>query len=58
MRGIDKRQEIDPTMLIRDTRTIGQRVHDFFEIPSYVGIIVLTTAGGSFLFPGLSDALF
>lgn len=36
MRGIDSRHEIDPTQLLRDTRTVGQRLGDFFQIlPMY-----------------------
>lgn len=33
MRGIDTRHEIDPSQLLRDTRTMGQRIADFLLIP-------------------------
>lgn len=36
MRGIDSRNEIDPSRLLRDTRSIGQRVSDFFSQPKNV----------------------
>lgn len=36
MRGIDSRNEIDPSRLLRDTRTVGQRVNDFFSQPKNV----------------------
>ena len=39
MRGIDSRNEIDPTRLLRDTRTIGQRLSDFFAQPMNVTIL-------------------
>ncbi|RUR10368.1 TraM recognition domain-containing protein [Legionella septentrionalis] len=44
MRGIDSRHEIDPTLLLRDTRTIGQRLGDFFSDPTNVSIILVSMA--------------
>ena len=41
MRGIDSRNEIDPSLLLRDTRTIGQRLGDLFADPTNVSIILL-----------------
>lgn len=31
MRGIDSRNEVDPSKLLRDTRSLGQRISDFFK---------------------------
>ncbi|MDP3705624.1 MAG: TraM recognition domain-containing protein [Legionellaceae bacterium] len=39
MRGIDSRNEIDPSRLLRDTRSIGQRIGDFFSQPMNVTIV-------------------
>lgn len=44
MRGIDSRNEIDPTLLLRDTRTFGQRVSDFFAEPTNAAILLLALA--------------
>lgn len=44
MRGIDSRNEIDPTLLLRDTRTLGQRISDFFSEPTNSSVIILTCA--------------
>lgn len=44
MRGIDSRHEIDPTQLLRDTRTIGQRIGDFFSDPTNVSILLFSIA--------------
>lgn len=44
MRGIDSRHEIDPTLLLRDTRTIGQRIGDFFSDPTNVSIVLVSLA--------------
>lgn len=44
IRGIDARNEIDPTMLLRDTRSVGQRIADFFSDPTNVAIVLLSLA--------------
>lgn len=42
MRGIESRNEIDPSNLLRDTRTLGQRISDFFKKP--INIVILFVA--------------
>lgn len=44
MRGIDSRHEIDPTLLLRDTRTLGQRLSDFLSEPTNAAIIIVACA--------------
>lgn len=44
MRGIDSRHEIDPTLLLRDTRTLGQRLGDFFTNSTNVAILLVSVA--------------
>lgn len=44
MRGIDTRHEIDPSQLLRDTRTMGQRIADFFADPSNIAIVLISLA--------------
>jgi intracellular multiplication protein IcmO len=41
MRGIDSRHELDPSFLLRDTRTLGQRIADFCSDPNNVIIILM-----------------
>lgn len=48
MRGIDSRHEIDPTMLLRDTRTLGQRLADFFADPTNISIVLVSVAAVSY----------
>lgn len=48
MRGIDSRHEIDPTMLLRDTRTLGQRVSDFFTDPTNISIVLVSLGAVSY----------
>ena len=54
MRGIDSRHEIDPTLLLRDTRTIGQRLSDFFSDPTNVSIVLITFAAVSYYLPEIA----
>jgi intracellular multiplication protein IcmO len=49
MRGIDSRNEIDPTLLLRDTRTFGQRMGAFFSQPVNVAMILLTLSAVAFM---------
>lgn len=54
-RGLEKRQEQDPSRLIRDTRTLGQRVSDFFKNPLSVAITIFMMAAGIFFLPAVAD---
>ncbi|OGT50648.1 MAG: phosphoesterase [Gammaproteobacteria bacterium RIFCSPHIGHO2_12_FULL_41_15] len=51
MRGIDKSQEIDPSQLLRDTRTLSQRISDFFSNSLNVIILLLACACNIFVLP-------
>lgn len=57
-RGIEGRNEIDPTMLLRDTRTVGQRLSEFFANPTNTAIILASLAGSAYFFPPLVFLLF
>ncbi len=57
MRGIDSRNEIDPSLLLRDTRTIGQRLGDLFADPTNVSIILLLLGFIAFYVPELALVL-
>lgn len=50
-RGIRGDQELDPSLLLRDTRTVGQRVVDFFQEPTNVAIILISLSFFSFYVP-------
>lgn len=59
-RGLTKQQEQKPSQLIRDTRTMSQRIQDFFQ-DSRNAAIVLVIAGISLFVPGMaifSDIIF
>ena len=55
MRGLERRHEQNQQQLIRDTRTLGQRVADFFKSPHAVGILLIVMGISTFLLPGLAD---
>ncbi|KTD66071.1 TraM recognition domain-containing protein [Legionella spiritensis] len=48
MRGIDTRHEIDPSQLLRDTRTMGQRIADFFSDPTNISIVLVSLAATAY----------
>ncbi len=57
MRGIDTRNEIDPSLLLRDTRTVLQRLADFFSDPTNISIVLFSLAGLSYYFPVAATGL-
>ncbi|MFT4058654.1 MAG: TraM recognition domain-containing protein [Legionella sp.] len=54
MRGIESRHELDPTLLLRDTRTLTQRLADFCADPTNISVILVTLAAMSYY---LSEAV-
>lgn len=58
MRGIDSRHEIDPTLLLRDTRTLGQRVSDFFADPTNISVVLFALAGISYYLSAGASLIF
>jgi intracellular multiplication protein IcmO len=57
-RGLDKRHEQDARQLLRDTRTLGQRVHDFFLEPRNVAIVLIVMAVAVFFLAAVADIIF
>ncbi|MFA6302723.1 MAG: TraM recognition domain-containing protein [Legionella sp.] len=57
MRGIDSRQELDPTLLLRDTRTLSQRLGDFFSDPTNISIVLIALAAVSYYFSEAASLL-
>lgn len=58
IRGLETRHEQSPQKLLRDTRTMGQRVGDFFKNPIAIAITLVSLGVGCFFFPGFSDVFF
>ena len=57
MRGIDSRHEIDPSMLLRDTRTVGRRFADFLSDSTNIAIMLISLAGISFYVSEISTLM-
>jgi intracellular multiplication protein IcmO len=50
-RGIEGRNEIDPTLLLRDTRPMEKRIADFFSKPLNTAIVLFALAVSAYMFP-------
>jgi intracellular multiplication protein IcmO len=57
-RGLTERQERFHSKVIRDTRTMGQRVTDLLRTPKTNAMILISMAVLGFVVPGLFDLLF
>jgi intracellular multiplication protein IcmO len=57
MRGIDSRQELDPSLLLRDTRSFTQRLADFFADPTNVAILLFSLAAIAYYFSEVATML-
>lgn len=57
-RGIRTDQELDPSLLLRDTRTLGQRIHDFFTNPTNVSIILVCVPVAIYFYPEAAIYIF
>ncbi len=56
-RGLDKRQEQNPQQLVRDTRTFGQRLGDFFRNSKFVAVTLVMLAVSVLFFPAAADII-
>ncbi|MCX7091318.1 MAG: TraM recognition domain-containing protein [Legionellales bacterium] len=48
IRGVYSKSEIDPNLLLRDTRSLGERLLGFFASPTNVAVVLLSCAAGIF----------
>lgn len=55
MRGIRSDQEQRGSSLIRDTRTLGQRISAFFKEPAKVGILCAILGASTFVLTAIAD---
>lgn len=53
-RGIESRNEVDPTMLLRDTRPLGKRISDFFSTPLNAAIVIVSLGISAYFLPEAS----
>ena len=57
MRGIDSSQEQKTSALLRDTRSLGQRIGDMFTKPMPLAIIIMVTASSALFMTAIADLL-
>ncbi|HSW69466.1 MAG TPA: TraM recognition domain-containing protein [Gammaproteobacteria bacterium] len=57
-RGLEEEHELAPQMLLRDTRTIGMKMVDFFKDPVQSSALLVGFAICSFIFTPLTEVVF
>lgn len=55
LRGLEERQEQKTHRLLRDTRTLGEKIGDFLSNPLYVAVMLSVMAVACIFFPGTTD---
>lgn len=54
-RGLEEQQELPPSLLLRDTRSLGMKMADFFKDPVKVAITLIGFAMVTFMFSALAE---
>ena len=57
-RGVSANEELDESSLIRDTRTTGQKISDFYKKPNNVAILIIVLGVVSFIVPVMANIFF
>ncbi len=57
-RGLEEEHELAPRMLLRDTRTLGMKVVDFFKDPVHGASLLIGFAFATFMFTPLTEVVF
>lgn len=55
LRGLEEQHELSPQLLLRDTRTLGMKIVDFFKDPTNSASVLITFAIAAFFLPTLTD---
>jgi len=55
MRGLEEQHELSPQLLLRDTRTLGMKIIDFFKDPINSAITMFAFATAVFVFPSMGE---
>jgi intracellular multiplication protein IcmO len=55
LRGLDEQHELSPQLLLRDTRTFGMKVVDFFKDPVNCAILMSAFGFGVFFFSAIAE---
>src|SRR3990167_4745799 len=57
MRGVEEQHELSPQLLLRDTRTLGMKIVDFFKDPVNGMIVMMSLAGFAFFFTPITEII-
>ena len=57
MRGVTTDQEQDPAQLLRNTRTLGQRVREFFSDPQSMAVVLFCMGVAAVMLPQIADVV-
>lgn len=57
-RGLEEEHELAPQMLLRDTRTLGMKIVDFFKDPVNGATLLICFAVATFIFTPLTEVIF
>jgi len=55
LRGLEEQHELSPQLLLRDTRTLGMKIVDFFKDPVNSACLMAGFGFATFAFPSVSD---
>lgn len=55
IRGLEEQHELQPQLLLRDTRTLGMKIVDFFKDPVNSACLMVGLAVGAFLVPAITE---
>lgn len=55
LRGLEEQHELSPQLLLRDTRTLGMKIVDFFKDPTNSAITMFAFGASAFMFPALCE---
>lgn len=58
MRGLEEQHELSPQLLLRDTRTLGMKIVDFFKDPVNSAICMFTFGAACFFLEPVTDFIF
>ena len=57
-RGLSANEELEESSLLRDTRTVGQKISDFYKKPLNVAILICCSGVVSLALPMIANLLF
>src|SRR5690349_12608673 len=57
IRGLEEQHELQPQLLLRDTRTLGMKVVDFFKDPVNCAVLMVTFAIAAFFFKAICEII-